>query len=187
MQPPKSHWLNYPAAVDIWYDTNIIYVCIHICICTHMCVYIHIHIHICIMSIYIFRSCRGSMRWQRMPHFGILFWNPFLHRFSEPLFSHLWNKEGQPHSLHWAIVIIKKYVLFLVIQLCLPLCRPPWTVAHQAPLSMGNLQARILEWVVMPSSRGSSQPRDQTQVSYIAADSLPSELPGNPIKKYNMY
>ena len=31
-----------------------------------------------------------------------------------------------------------------------------WTVAHQVPLSMGILQARILEWVVMPSSRGSS-------------------------------
>ena len=43
-----------------------------------------------------------------------------------------------------------------------------WTVARQAPLSMGILQARILEWVVMPSSRGSSQPRDQTQVSHIA-------------------
>ena len=44
----------------------------------------------------------------------------------------------------------------------------PWAVAHQAPLSMGILQARILEWVAMPFSRGSSQPRDQTQVSYIA-------------------
>ena len=30
----------------------------------------------------------------------------------------------------------------------------PWTVAHQAPLSMGILQARILESVAMPSSRG---------------------------------
>ena len=30
------------------------------------------------------------------------------------------------------------------------------TVAHQGPLSMGILQARILEWVAMPSSRGSS-------------------------------
>ena len=30
----------------------------------------------------------------------------------------------------------------------------PWTVAHQAPLSMGIFQARILEWVAMPSSRG---------------------------------
>ena len=43
-----------------------------------------------------------------------------------------------------------------------------WTVAHQAPLSMGILQARILEWVSMPSSRGSSQPTDQTQVSHTA-------------------
>ena len=31
----------------------------------------------------------------------------------------------------------------------------------------GILQAIILEWVAMPSSRGSSQPRDQTQVSLI--------------------
>ena len=30
------------------------------------------------------------------------------------------------------------------------------------------LQARVLEWVTMPSSRGSSQSRDQTQVSFIA-------------------
>ena len=32
---------------------------------------------------------------------------------------------------------------------------------------MGILQARIVEWVAIPSSRGSSQPRDQTQVSGI--------------------
>ena len=31
----------------------------------------------------------------------------------------------------------------------------------------GILQARILEWAVLPSSRGSSQPRDQTSVSYV--------------------
>ena len=43
----------------------------------------------------------------------------------------------------------------------------PWTVARQAPLSMGILQARILEWFAMPSSRGSFQPRDWTQVSHI--------------------
>ena len=43
----------------------------------------------------------------------------------------------------------------------------PWTVVHQASLSMRILQARILEWVAMPSSRGSSQPRDQIQVSHI--------------------
>ena len=40
-------------------------------------------------------------------------------------------------------------------------------VAHQAPLFTGILQARILEWVAMPSSGGSFQPRDGTQVSHI--------------------
>ena len=43
----------------------------------------------------------------------------------------------------------------------------PWTTAHQAPLSMGLPCARILEWVTIPFSRGSSWPRDQTRVSYI--------------------
>ena len=36
----------------------------------------------------------------------------------------------------------------------------PWTVASQAPLSMEILQTKILEWVAVSSSRGSSQPRD---------------------------
>ena len=44
----------------------------------------------------------------------------------------------------------------------------PWTVARQAPLSMGILQAGILQWVAMPSFRGSLQPRDRTQVPCIA-------------------
>ena len=41
-------------------------------------------------------------------------------------------------------------------------CSPPGSSVH------GILQTRILEWVAMPSSRGSSQPRDWTQVSHIA-------------------
>ena len=56
----------------------------------------------------------------------------------------------------------------------------PWTAAHQAPLFIGILQARILEQVEMPSSRGSYQPRDQTKVSALQVDSLPSEPPGKP-------
>ena len=36
-------------------------------------------------------------------------------------------------------------------------CSPPGSSVH------GILQARILEWVAMPSSRGSSKPRDQTR------------------------
>ena len=37
-----------------------------------------------------------------------------------------------------------------------------WAVTLQTPLSMGILQAKILEWAAMPSSRGSFQPRDRT-------------------------
>ena len=56
----------------------------------------------------------------------------------------------------------------------------PWIVARQDPLSMGILQARILEWVAMLSTRESSQPRGRTQVSHIVGNSLPSEPPGKP-------
>ena len=44
---------------------------------------------------------------------------------------------------------------------CLTPCEPVDYTVH------GILQARILEWVAMPSSRESSQPRDQAQVSRI--------------------
>ena len=49
-----------------------------------------------------------------------------------------------------------------VAQLCLTLYDPMDYRVH------GILQARILEWVAVPFSRGFSQPRDQTQVSRIA-------------------
>ena len=42
------------------------------------------------------------------------------------------------------------------------------TVARQAPLSMGLPQARILEWVAISSSRGPSQPWDQTHISCVS-------------------
>ena len=48
-----------------------------------------------------------------------------------------------------------------VTQLYLTLCNP-MDFVH------GILQARILEWVALPFSRGIFQPRDQTQVSHIA-------------------
>ena len=40
------------------------------------------------------------------------------------------------------------------------------SVAHQASQIHAILQARILEWVATPCSRGSSQHRDQTCISY---------------------
>ena len=51
-------------------------------------------------------------------------------------------------------------------------CNPPGISVH------GILQAKILEWVAIPFSRGSSWPRDRTRPPVLQADSLLSELPG---------
>ena len=64
-------------------------------------------------------------------------------------------------------------------QSCLTLCDPmdcsrPGSSVH------GLLQARILEWVAMPSSRGSSQPRIKPASPAVQVDSLPTEPPGKP-------
>ena len=69
------------------------------------------------------------------------------------------NPHSIPMSRYYA-------VLCLVTQsyptLCDPMnCSPPGSSVH------GILQARIVEWVAMPSSRGSFQPKDRTQVSHI--------------------
>ena len=45
----------------------------------------------------------------------------------------------------------------------------------------GILQARILEWVAISFSRGSSQPRDQTWSPALQTDPLPTELEGSPM------
>ena len=43
---------------------------------------------------------------------------------------------------------------------------------------LGILQARMLEWVAMPSSGGSSQPRDQTHIFPIASGFFTAEPHG---------
>ena len=58
-------------------------------------------------------------------------------------------------------------VLCLVAQLC-PALYDPKDCSLTGSSAMGILQARILEWAAMVSSRRFSQPRDQTQVSCIA-------------------
>ena len=59
----------------------------------------------------------------------------------------------------------------------------PWTVVHQAPLSMGTLQARILEWVAMLSSRSGHHGERQNVVpgSGRAWDCQPTPL-GTPVR-----
>ena len=92
-------------------------------------------------------------------------------------------------ELIWSTICISlgKYLLFRegnhfdmvnwwsevkVTQSYLTLCHSVDNIVH------GILQARILEWVAVPFSRGSSQPRDRTQSPTLQADSLPAEPPG---------
>ena len=73
--------------------------------------------------------------------------------------------------------VVDVYVLCVLsrVQLCNPLdCSPPGSSVH------GIFQARILEWVAIFLSRGSSWPRDQTQVFHIAGRFFTTEPPGNP-------
>ena len=51
---------------------------------------------------------------------------------------------------------------------CVRLFATPWTVAYQAPSSMGIFQTKTLEWIAISFSKGSSLPRDRTRVSQIA-------------------
>ena len=69
----------------------------------------------------------------------------------------------------WCCIVYLDLIIFVcakLFQSCLILSDPmdnslPGSSVH------GILQTRILKWVAMPSSRGSSQPRDQTSVSHV--------------------
>ena len=74
----------------------------------------------------------------------------------QPLRTQIWKKESIHNSVHAK-----------TFQSCSTLCGPmdcsrPGSSVH------GILQARIVECIVMLSSRGSSPPRDGTHVSYIS-------------------
>ena len=83
----------------------------------------------------------------------------FLFILSVSLRSHLGSFTFHlPNGFYISCPILK----VKVTQSCLILCDSMDYTVH------GILQARILEWVAFPFSRGSSQPRDQTQVSHSA-------------------
>ena len=77
-------------------------------------------------------------------------------------------------SAYFQLIMVK------VVQWCPTLCGSMDYTVH------GILQARILEWVAFPFSRGSSRPRDQTQVSHFTGNSVPAELWGKPFQRIKM-
>ena len=77
-----------------------------------------------------------------------------------------WVEKGKASMsllMSYSTLVEKVLVAQLCSTLCNPMdCSPPGSSVH------GFLQARILEWVAIPFSKGSSWPRDRTQVSCIA-------------------
>ena len=67
----------------------------------------------------------------------------------------------------------------LVAPLCLTLC-DPWTVAHQAPLSMDFSRQDYWSGLPFPSTGDLPNPRIEPRSLALQEDSLPFELPGKP-------
>ena len=67
----------------------------------------------------------------------------------------------------YILLLLLLSACMLLLQSCPTLCDP---MNYNLPGSsvQGILQARIPEWAAVPSSRGSSRPRDQTRVSYVS-------------------
>ena len=76
-------------------------------------------------------------------------------------------------------------LLFLATKLCTTLCS---SMGYSLPgLSIhGIFQAKILEWVAISFSRGSSQPRNRTHVSCLAGRFFTTEPPGKPSYLYSI-
>ena len=105
------------------------------------------------------------MKWSKWTQRKIKFFN--IYRFREHLKeSPASTFLAKQHYLFTTLHLVFYYCV-LVAQSCLTLCnpmdcRPPGPSVH------GISQARILEWVAIHFSRGSSWPRDQTQVSRLS-------------------
>ena len=109
---------------------------------------------------------------------------------------------SQKDGKQWESKIHKTVITLIhakLLQSCLTPCNP-MDCSPPGPSVHGILQARILEWVAMPSSRGSSPPRDRTHISYdsciagrfflfffLQADSLLLSCWGRPMVTFNIH
>ena len=118
-------------------------------------------------------SMAHSLPWYIQAHQNACAWmlHPWWSAHTSCVSSHgvvcvVFSRQVPPFS--WVLSSLFSCCVCLLGQSCSILCDPrdcslPGSSFH------GILQARILEWVAMPFSRGSSQPRDQTQVFCIAS------------------
>ena len=80
----------------------------------------------------------------------------------------------KPYQVAFLSTTFKSSQSLSHVRLCNPMdCSPRGSCIR------GILQARILEWVAISFSRGSSRPRDRTRSPTLQADALPSKPPGS--------
>ena len=102
-----------------------------------------------------------------------------------PSLSYLWHVGSLVASYKLSVtacrLLITACICAKLLQLCPPLCKTV-DCSLQGSSVQGILQARILEWVAMPTSRGFSQPKDGTQDFCIAGGFFTAEPPGKPLR-----
>ena len=118
-------------------------------------------------------ACESNSVWWRKPPDFSEVWANILYLFQDLLSN--WNFLPLiPERIALMEMTQQNKMKVKITQSCLTLCNPmDYTI-------YGILQARILEWLTIPFSRGYSQLGDQIQVSCIAGDSLPAEPQGKP-------
>ena len=137
------------------------------CVCICACAHTHVLSHVWPFATpwTVAHQAPSSMEFPRQEYWS---WLPF------PSPRDLPDLRIQPMSLvspavadgfftSWATRVVHAKSLHSSLDLCNPVdCSMPGSSVHRI------LQARILEWVAMPSSRGSSRPRDRTHISCIS-------------------
>ena len=142
-------------------------------------------------------KCRGDIFFQYLPIYlaasglGYVTWNPSLRRVDSLLWRRisrsmpqlLWHislvapGRVRPYSSTRGQTRVPCIAEVLVTQSYPTLCNP-MDCSPSGSSVYGILQARILEWVAIPFSRESPQPRDRTWVSSIAGRFLITGPPG---------
>ena len=100
-------------------------------------------------------------------HFNIKLYSKINWRNICKTFVLLFSRETKPIGFREKECVLRKVKWSEVAQSCPTLCNPMDCSPPGSPIH-GILQARTLEWVAISFSRGSSWPRDWTQVSHVA-------------------
>ena len=127
-----------------------------------------------------FWTCQLLQGWERV----VVGWGGLIWRLHLPSLLHYKHLPCFHRGLIWWVsdTCIRKHSACSAAQSCLTL--PPHELCSPSDSSIhGVFQARILEWVAISSSRGSSWPRDQTCISCIPGEFFTTEPSEKPQRK----